>query len=166
MSFGHHFQTGNAPQTTVLTNRFPSLGQTWIFRILYGSFNPSDFQKLVNPTILKASGSDDSGDLKNLRDLQRSLIWYSQIVCLFAHPNIEANLQGAFADYQLLLIEKIAAYTLSVKAFHSAFVSVRLPGGQDDHNGYRIKDTALMDSRLMKHKRTPNTASASRQQRS
>jgi len=91
---------------------------------------------------------------------------YSQVVCFFSQPTTQASLQCAFVDYQLLLIEKAAVYTfVSVKAFRFAFVMARMRAGQDMPEGWMIKDTALMDTFLIKHDRPAGTASSQRQQR-
>lgn len=141
----HHLQ-GKLPLLTPLTNRFPALHPAWIHKIANGSFDPGkDAAKMVDTAFIKAISPDETADVSNLRDLLRSQFIYSQVVAFFAHPATQLDLQNAFVDYQLLLLEKSILHTFaSLKAFHIAFVFERIMDGQDIPDGWRRKDSSTL----------------------
>ena len=134
-----------------LVELFPTANREFISEIWWGTFDPSNFQKLSNAGGNSFTQQDDAAEaeLKGIAQFVMCMEIYCQIVRQLAPPQTRGELDTALSAYRYRIYQHFEFYTFdSVVLFNEIFIYTRLIQGQDNLDAWRTVNTQL-ESRIL-----------------
>ena len=151
------------PRVIPLTVRYPKVHPRDFQKILENKFRPYNIVRLVREHLPAPDEKDEDcsvTDTKSMLHLVRTFLIYCQIIIELSREEVRLPLQAALATYQDRLCEYSLHFTFEpIRSYHFQFHERRIASGIDDPLGWRVPDSELHTTELVRKSSYPSWGS-------
>lgn len=135
-----------------IAEKFRSVEVKYFKQIFFGTFRVKYLPKLAH--MHTTSAKDEDKEITGLNQMMHCFHVYAVAAGRFAHAGIKEELSEALHLYAIRLLRLSLTYKFdSILAYHLAFMTARIQGGQDDPKAWEADDQSCRD--LLVPKGTP-----------